>query len=52
LKEPTTGLVGLQEVIADAARWRRCTLYITSMGLKNAPTLLAVVNGARARGWM
>ena len=50
LKEPTTGLVGLQEVIADAAATGAPlhVVHITSMGLKNTPTLLAVVNGARA----
>jgi len=52
LQEPTTGLVGLQEVIADAAATGAPlhVVHITSMGLKNTPTLLAVVNGARARG--
>ena len=52
LQEPTTGLVGLQEVIADAAATGAPlhVVHITSMGLKNTPALLAVVNGARARG--
>lgn len=52
LKEPTTGLAGLQEVIADAAATGAAlhVVHITSMGLKNTPTLLAVVSGARARG--
>jgi len=52
LQEPTTGLVGLHEVIADAAATGAPlhVVHITSMGLKNTPTLLAVVNGARARG--
>ncbi len=52
LQEPTTGLVGLQEVIADAAASGAAlhVVHITSMGLRNTPTLIAVVKGARARG--
>jgi N-acyl-D-aspartate/D-glutamate deacylase len=52
LKEPTTGLVGLQEVIADAAATGAPlhVVHVTSMGLRNTPTLIAVVKGARARG--
>ena len=52
LKEPTTGLVGLQEVIADAAATGAPlhVVHITSMGLRNTPALIAVVKGARARG--
>jgi N-acyl-D-aspartate/D-glutamate deacylase len=52
LKEPTTGLVGLQEVIADAAATGAPlhVVHITSMGLRNTPTLIAVVKGARAHG--
>jgi N-acyl-D-aspartate/D-glutamate deacylase len=52
LKEPTTGLVGLQEVIADAAAAGAPlhVVHITSMGLRNTPTLIAVIKGARARG--
>jgi dihydroorotase len=52
LKEPTTGLVGLQEVIADAAATGAAlhVVHVTSMGLRNTPTLIAVVKGARARG--
>jgi dihydroorotase len=52
LKEPTTGLVGLQEVIADAAAAGAPlhVVHVTSMGLRNTPTLIAVVKGARARG--
>jgi N-acyl-D-aspartate/D-glutamate deacylase len=50
LKEPTTGLVGLQEVIADAAATGAPlhVVHITSMGLRNTPTLIAVIKGARA----
>jgi N-acyl-D-aspartate/D-glutamate deacylase len=52
LQEPTTGLVGLQEVIADAAATGAPLhiVHVTSMGLRNTPTLIAVVKGARARG--
>jgi N-acyl-D-aspartate/D-glutamate deacylase len=52
LKEPTTGLVGLQEVIADAAATATPlhVVHITSMGLRNTATLIAVVKGARAHG--
>ena len=52
LKEPTTGLVGLQEVIADAAASGAPlhVVHITSMGLRTTPTLIAVIKGARARG--
>jgi dihydroorotase len=52
LKEPTTGLVGLQEVIADAAATGAPlhVVHITSMGLRNTPTLIAVVKGSRAHG--
>ena len=52
LKEPTTGLVGLQEVIADAAATGASlhVVHITSMGLRNTPTLIAVVKGSRAHG--
>ncbi len=52
LKEPTTGLVGLQEVIADAAASGAPlhVVHVTSMGLRNTPTLIAAVKGARAHG--
>ena len=52
LKEPTTGLAGLQEVIADAAATGAPlhVVHITSMGLRNTPELIGVVKGARARG--
>jgi N-acyl-D-aspartate/D-glutamate deacylase len=52
LTEPTTGLVGLQEVIADAAATGAPlhVVHITSMGLRNTPTLIAVSKGAKARG--
>jgi Amidohydrolase family len=52
LKEPTTGLVGLEEVIAAAAATGAPlhVVHITSMGLKNTPQLIAMVEGARKRG--
>src|ERR1700683_2954651 len=52
LQEPTTGLVGLEEVIAAAASTGAPlhVVHITSMGLKNTPQLLAMVRGARAHG--
>src|SRR5258705_7714477 len=52
LEEPMTGLVGLQEVIADAAATGAPlhVVHITSMGLRNTPELIAVVKGVRARG--
>ena len=52
LKEPTTGLVGLQEVIADAVASGAPlhVVHITSMGLRTTPTLLEVIKGARAHG--
>lgn len=52
LKEPTTGLVGIEEVIAAAAATGAPlhVVHITSMGLKNTPQLIAMVRGAQARG--
>jgi N-acyl-D-aspartate/D-glutamate deacylase len=52
LKEPTTGLVGLQEVLADAAATGAPlhVVHITSMGLRTTPNLLDVIKGAEQRG--
>ena len=52
LQEPTTGLVGIEEVIAAAAATGAPlhVVHITSMGLKNTPQLIAMVKGARDRG--
>lgn len=52
LQEPTTGLVGIEEVIAAAAATGAPlhVVHITSMGLKNTPQLIAVVKGAREHG--
>src|SRR5260370_3760746 len=52
LQEPTTGLVGIAEVIAAAAATGAPlhVVHITSMALKNTPRLINMVKGARARG--
>jgi len=52
LKEPTTGLVGIEEVIAAAASTGAPlhVVHITSMGLANTPQLIAMVKGAQRRG--
>jgi N-acyl-D-aspartate/D-glutamate deacylase len=52
LKEPTTGLVGIEEVIAAAAATGAAlhVVHITSMGLANTPQLIAMVKGAQNRG--
>ena len=52
LKEPTTGLVGIEEVIAAAAATGAPlhVVHITSMGLADTPRLIAMVAGAQAHG--
>lgn len=52
IKEPETGLAGLEEVIADAAATGASlhVVHITSMGLRDTPQLIAMVEGARKRG--
>jgi dihydroorotase len=52
LREPTTGLVGIEEVIAAAAATGAPlhVVHIASMGLKNTPQLIAMVKGAQNRG--
>ena len=52
LKEPTTGLVGIEEVIAAAASTGAPlhVVHITSMGLAHTPQLIAMVKGAQSRG--
>jgi len=52
LKEPETGLVGIQEVIADAAVTGAPlhVVHVTSMGLKYTPQLIAMVADAQKRG--
>lgn len=51
MKEPTTGLVGIEEVIAAAAATGAPlhVVHITSMGLKDTPRLIAMVEGAQKR---
>jgi dihydroorotase len=52
LVEPETGLNAIEEVIAAAAATGAPlhVVHITSMGLKNTPQLIAMVEGARRRG--
>jgi N-acyl-D-aspartate/D-glutamate deacylase len=52
LKEPQTGLVGIQEVIADAAVTGAPlhVVHISSMGLKYTPQLIELVADAQKRG--
>ena len=52
LKEPTTGLVGIEEVFAAAAATGAPlhVVHITSMGLKNTPQLIGMVKGAQGHG--
>jgi hypothetical protein len=52
LKEPTTGLVGIEEVIAAAAATGAPlhVVHITSMGLQDTPRLIAMVRGAQESG--
>lgn len=50
--EPGSGIEALQEVLADAAATGAAVhvLHVTSMGLAQTPTLLAMIEGARQRG--
>ena len=52
LLEPETGLNAIEEVIAAAAATGAPlhVVHITSMGLKNTPQLIAMVDGAQRRG--
>jgi N-acyl-D-aspartate/D-glutamate deacylase len=52
LKEPTTGLAALEEVMAAAAATGAPlhVVHITSMGLKFTPQLISMVEGAQQRG--
>jgi N-acyl-D-aspartate/D-glutamate deacylase len=52
MKEPNTALAALEEVIAAAASTGAPlhVVHITSMGLKDTPRLIAMVEGARAHG--
>jgi len=52
LNDTLGGVAGLQEVIADAAATGAPlhVVHVTSMGLGATPTLLAMIDGARAHG--
>ena len=52
MKEPTTGLAAFEEVIAAAESTGASlhVVHITSMGLKDTPQLIAMVEGARKHG--
>lgn len=52
LKEPTTGLAALEEVLAAAAATGASlhVVHITSMGLKFTPELISMVEGAQRHG--
>jgi dihydroorotase len=52
LQEPTTGLAALEEAIAAAASTGAPlhVVHITSIGLKDTPRLIAMVEGARKHG--
>jgi N-acyl-D-aspartate/D-glutamate deacylase len=52
LQEPTTGLVGIEEVIAAAAATGvpLHVVHITSMGKRDTPRLISMVEGARKSG--
>jgi N-acyl-D-aspartate/D-glutamate deacylase len=51
-QEPFTGLVGIEEVIAAAAATGAPlhVVHITSMGLRDTPRLISMVEGARKNG--
>lgn len=52
MKEPTTGLAGIEEVIAAAVATGAPlhVVHITSMGLEHTPQLIDMVAGARKQG--
>jgi dihydroorotase len=52
IQEPATGLVGIEEVIAAAAATGAPlhVVHITSMGLRDTPRLISMVEGARKNG--
>jgi hypothetical protein len=52
IQEPTTGLVGIEEVIAATAATGAPlhVVHITSMGLRDTPRLISMVEGARNDG--
>jgi N-acyl-D-aspartate/D-glutamate deacylase len=52
IKEPTTGLAALEEVIAAAATTGAPlhVVHLTSIGLRDTPQLIAMIEGARKHG--
>ena len=52
IKEPMTGLAALEEVLAAAAATGAPlhVVHVTSMGLKDTPELIAMIEGAHHRG--
>lgn len=52
MREPDTGLAALEEVIAAAASTGAPlhVVHVTSMGLRDTPSLLAMIAGARKHG--
>jgi len=52
IKEPTTGLAGLEEVVAAAAATGAPlhVVHVTSMGLGQTPQLIDLIEGARKQG--
>jgi len=52
LGDTTSGIAGVQEVIADAAATGAPlhVVHVTSMGMANTPALLELINGARENG--
>ncbi|ABF42041.1 dihydroorotase [Candidatus Koribacter versatilis Ellin345] len=52
IKEPETGLAGLEEVIAAAESTGAPlhVVHVTSMGLRDTPQLIAMIEGAQKRG--
>jgi hypothetical protein len=52
IQEPNTGLVGIEEVIAATAATGAPlhVVHITSMGLRDTPRLISIVEGARKNG--
>jgi N-acyl-D-aspartate/D-glutamate deacylase len=52
VKEPNTGLAALEEVVAAAAATHASlhVVHITSMGLRDTPELIAMVEGAHRNG--
>lgn len=53
IKEPETGLAGLEEVLAAAVSTGAPlhVVHVTSMGLRDTPQLIAMIEGAQKRGF-